>query len=115
MVNAESEMRQSKTFVAWPSNEGELSSYFFERITHGSIRKPLCFHAVSFGPVMYYLQRMAQLALEIQNDVPHDSFLPADSVITSSFTTALDTVNTCAILTDIESLTSPRYGLQKRS
>jgi hypothetical protein len=27
--------------------------------------------------------------------------LPADSVITSSFTTALDTVNTCIILTDI--------------
>lgn len=43
---------------------------------------------------------MAQLALEIQNNAPQDSLLPADSVIYSSFTTALDTVNTYAILTD---------------
>jgi len=43
---------------------------------------------------------MAQLALEVQNNAPHDSLLPADSVIPSSFTTAVDTVNTCAILSD---------------
>jgi hypothetical protein len=43
---------------------------------------------------------MAQLALDVQNNAPHDSLLPADAIITSSFTTALDTVNTCAILTD---------------
>ena len=111
-------MRQSKTFVIWPSNAGELLSNFFERIAHGSVRKSLSFHAVSFGPEAYYLRRMAQLALEIQNNAPHDSLLPADSAITSSFTTALDTVNTSPFLpirNDIGSLTSPRYGLQKRS
>jgi hypothetical protein len=43
---------------------------------------------------------MARLALEVQNSAPQDLFLPADSVITSSFTTALDTVNSCTILTD---------------
>jgi len=56
--------------------------------------KALSFHAVSFGSdtQAYYLQRMAQLALEIQNNAPHDPLLPAGPVIPSSFTTALDTV-----------------------
>jgi hypothetical protein len=59
-------------------------------------RKPLSFHAVSFGNVRYSyrLERMAQLALEIQNNAPRDPLLPAESIIPSSFTTALDTVST---------------------
>jgi hypothetical protein len=43
---------------------------------------------------------MAQLALEIQNNAPQDRLLPAASVIPSSYTTALDTVSTCVLLTD---------------
>ena len=58
--------------------------------------KPLSFHAVSFGNVnySYTLERMAQLALEIQSSAPQDPLLPAESIISSSFTTALDTVST---------------------
>jgi hypothetical protein len=36
---------------------------------------------------------MAQLALEIQNNAPHDPLLPAAASIPSSFNTALDTVS----------------------
>jgi hypothetical protein len=93
-------MRRSRTFVAQPFSEGELLSAFPRASLMVVIRKPLSFHAVSFGSdtSSYYLRRMAQLALEIQNNAPHDPLLPATSVITSSFTTALDTVSTCAII-----------------
>jgi hypothetical protein len=57
---------------------------------------------------------MAQLALEIQNNAPHDPLLPAGPVIASSFTTALDTVRTFLPKERIELLTSPRYSLRKR-
>ncbi|KAI9443933.1 hypothetical protein H4582DRAFT_2125919, partial [Lactarius indigo] len=79
-------------------------------------RKPLSFHAVSFGeewdstifdstrpfipdPSISYqnssastLRKMAQLALKIQNEAPHDPMFPVTARIPSSFTTALDTV-----------------------
>jgi len=76
--------------------------------------KPLSFHAVSFGPKTSSLRRMVQLAREIQNNAPHDSLLPADSVITSSFTTALDTVRlTETSLGFAESLRKPRGSLMR--
>ncbi len=60
------------------------------------LRNPLSFQAVSFGTVnhSHTLRRMAQLALEIQNNAPLDPLLPANSIIPSSYTTALDTVST---------------------
>ena len=66
------------------------------------LRKPLSFHAVSFGNAKsaHILQRMAQLALEIQDNAPQDPLLPAASVIPSSYTTALDTVSTCVFFGD---------------
>jgi len=56
--------------------------------------KPLSFHAVSFGPdsSAHYLKRMTELALEIQNNAPHDPLLPAASFISSSFTSAIDAI-----------------------
>ena len=39
---------------------------------------------------------MAQLALEIQSEAPHDPLRPAPMNIPSSFNTALDTVSTRA-------------------
>ncbi|KAI0246219.1 hypothetical protein BJV78DRAFT_1286673 [Lactifluus subvellereus] len=55
--------------------------------------KPLSFHAVSFGPdgSTVTLRRMAQLALDIQNNAPRDPLLPDTASVPSSFTTALDT------------------------
>ncbi|KAI0253468.1 hypothetical protein BJV78DRAFT_1153084 [Lactifluus subvellereus] len=56
--------------------------------------KPLSFHAVSFGKdnLAATLRRMAELALEVQNEAPHDPLLPTAANIPSSFATALDSV-----------------------
>ena len=59
-------------------------------------RKPLSFHAVSFGEdeSASTLRRMAELALEVQNEAPRDPLLPETANIPSSFATALDSVST---------------------
>jgi hypothetical protein len=36
---------------------------------------------------------MAQIALEVQNNAPHDPLLPAVANVPSSYTEALDTVS----------------------
>jgi len=82
---------------------GWVFFHFSNGLAHCSVRKPLSFHAVSFGrktSTHATLRKMAQLALEIQNNAPHDPLLPADSMIPSSFSTALDTVSTFATLAD---------------
>ena len=57
-------------------------------------RRPLSFHAVSFGldATSSSLRRMAQIALDIQNNAPQDPLLPATTSVPSSYTEALDTV-----------------------
>lgn len=57
-------------------------------------RRPLSFHTVSFGQdvTSTSLRRMAQIALEVQNNAPRDPLLPANANIPSSYTEALDTV-----------------------
>ena len=49
------------------------------------------------------LRKMAQRALEIQDEAPHDPSFPAAARIPSSFTTALDTVRTLAFHTNKQS------------
>ncbi|KAI9453843.1 hypothetical protein BJY52DRAFT_1418099 [Lactarius psammicola] len=74
--------------------------------------KPLSFHSVSFGldSSSSSLRRMAQLALEIQNNAPRNRG-PATS-IPSSFTVALDTVQLAQTFLGIaESLRKPRGSL----
>jgi hypothetical protein len=58
-------------------------------------RRPLSFHAVSFGKDSRSssLRRMAQIASEVQNNVPPDPLLPAAANVPSSYTEALDTVS----------------------
>jgi len=57
-------------------------------------RRPASFHAVSFGhdAASSSLRRMAEIALDVQNNAPRDPLLPANANIPSSFTEALDTV-----------------------
>lgn len=84
-------------FVVLPLDEGELlSTYLLSVSLIFRFRKPLSFHAVSFGNVnyAYTLERMAQIALVIQNNASQDPLPRAESIIPSSFTTALDTVST---------------------
>ena len=88
----------SKMSVALLFSLGELS---FPAIAVGSPvrRKPLSFHSVSFGQdsSSSTLRRMAQLALEVQNNAPRGRG-PATTSIPSSFTVALDTVSTSNVL-----------------
>ena len=57
-------------------------------------RRPLSFHSVSFGrnTSSSSLRRMAQIALQVQNNAPQDPLRPAAAAIPSSYTEALDSV-----------------------
>jgi len=76
--------------------------------------KPLSFHAVSFGQdsESSYMRRMAQIALDIQNNAPRDPLAPAAAIILSSYSQALDTVRLAETFLGIaESLRKPRGSL----
>ncbi|KAH8986573.1 hypothetical protein EDB86DRAFT_2954862 [Lactarius hatsudake] len=93
-------------------------------IQHG---KPLSFHAVFFGPdgestssssnsdqnsPVSTLRKMVDIASEIQDRAPPDPLLPTAARISSSFTTALDTVHLAETFLGIaESLRKPRGSL----
>ncbi|KAF7370363.1 VWFA domain-containing protein [Mycena sanguinolenta] len=79
-----------------------------------ALGKPLSFHAVSFGSASKtsVLRRMAQVALEVQTNAPHDPLIPAESIINSSYSEALDTVRLAeTFLAFAESLKKPRGAL----
>jgi hypothetical protein len=97
-------MRQSKTFFAPLFNGGELALTLSPLTAHSSNRKPLSFQAIFFGKDVWAptLRRMAQLALDIQNNAPDDPSFPATARMPSSFTTALDTVSTRVTNTHLE-------------
>jgi len=76
--------------------------------------KPLSFHAVSFGhdSTSSSLRRMAQIALEVQNNAPRDPLAPAAAIVHSSYAEALDTVRLAETFLGIaESLRKPRGSL----
>jgi hypothetical protein len=68
-------------------------------------RRPLSFHAVSFGQdstssslrrmaqIALEVQKIAQLALEAQSNAPHEPLAALHHAIPSSYTEALDTVS----------------------
>ena len=57
-------------------------------------RRPLSFHAVSFGQnvTSSSLRRMAHIASDVQNNARQDPLLLANACVPSSYTEALDTV-----------------------
>jgi len=80
--------------------------------------RPLSFHAVSFGDESSAssLKRMAQIALEVQNDGANDPLLPAGANVPSSYTEALDTVRLAETFLGIaEALRKPRGFLFQSS
>ncbi|KAI9437933.1 hypothetical protein BJY52DRAFT_1229957 [Lactarius psammicola] len=78
------------------AGEGYVRDEAIYDICRGAVRqgRPLSFHAVFFGQesTSPSLRRMAQIALEVQGDAPHDPLLPAAANVPSSYTEALDTV-----------------------
>jgi hypothetical protein len=69
-----------------------------------NIRRPLSFNAVSFGhdTTSTTLRRMAQIALDVQQNAPQDPLLPANANIPSSYTEALDTVRRKHFVFDLD-------------
>ncbi|KAI0774120.1 hypothetical protein C8Q74DRAFT_810377 [Fomes fomentarius] len=73
--------------------------------------KPLSFHAVAFGPSTGTLRRMAQIARDVESNVPPDPLNP-HAGIPSSYAEALDTVRLAETFLGIaESLAKPRGAL----
>ena len=95
-------MKTSPTFAAEPYAGGMCGSFSIFLVTADSIipRRPLSFHAVSFGmdAVSSSLRRMAQIALDVQNTAPQNPLLPAAASVPSSYTEALDTVRDQCLL-----------------
>ncbi|KAI9460718.1 hypothetical protein F5148DRAFT_1377366 [Russula earlei] len=81
-------------------------------LNDGNTRRPLSFHAVSFGQdsASSSLRRMAQVALDVQqNNAVEDPLLPATATVPSSYTEALDTVRLAETFLGLaESLRKPR-------
>ena len=88
-------------------------------IANSSSRKPLSFHAVSFGPdaSASTLRTMVDLAVGIQNTGPYDPLRLAAETVPSSFTTALDSVSARDPGIDVLQIkpTDARYGSRKYS
>jgi hypothetical protein len=89
-------MKLFSTYAAEPYARGLCGrfSVFVVPADSMNARRPLSFHAVSFGreAASSSLRKMAQIALEVQNNAPQDPLLPAGATIPSSYTEALDTV-----------------------
>ena len=91
-------MHQCIKYVAVPLAKGlsiPTVASFFALTGDSNDRRPLSFHAVSFGDESSAssLKRMAQIALEVQNDGAKEPLLPAGANVPSSYTEALDTVS----------------------
>ena len=89
--------------------------------SYSSSRKPLSFHAVSFGPdaSASTLPTMVDLAVGIQNAGPYDPLRLAAETVSSYFTTALLVDSVSARVPGIDVLqikpTDARYGSRKHS
>ena len=91
-------MKRCMMSVAVPCVKGLLISTLciISRVTKNrENRRALSFHAVSFGQeaTSSSLRRMAQIALDVQTNAPHDPLLPAAANVPSSYSVALDTVS----------------------
>ncbi|KAM5530024.1 hypothetical protein V8D89_016309, partial [Ganoderma adspersum] len=76
-----------------------------------ALGKTVSFHAVSFGPRPSNLQRMAQIARDVENGVPPDPLNP-HARVPSSYHHALDTVRLAETFLGIaDSLAKPRGAL----
>jgi len=91
--------------------EARVSSTVVRELCRKAIAlgQPLSFHTVSFGPYNDRLQRMAQIALEVQTSVPQN---PTSPGVPSSYTEALDTIRLAETFLGIaECLRKPRAAL----
>ncbi|KAI6035781.1 hypothetical protein EDC04DRAFT_2571420 [Pisolithus marmoratus] len=96
--------------------ECHIADQTMQDLCRSSIRlgKAVSFHAVSFGPdtSSIYLRRMADIAIDAQNNAPRDPLAPAAATVMSSYNQALDSVQLAETFLGIaESLRKPRGAL----
>ncbi|KAF9525383.1 hypothetical protein CPB83DRAFT_772200, partial [Crepidotus variabilis] len=90
-------------------NDQDMQTLCRKAITLG---KPLSFHGVAFGTDSATLQRMVQIAQQIEKSAPRDPLLPLTAHVGSSFAEALDSVRLAETFLGIaESLKKPRGAL----
>ncbi|KAI1789533.1 hypothetical protein LXA43DRAFT_1153915 [Ganoderma leucocontextum] len=76
-----------------------------------ALGKPLSFHAVAFGPYSGVLQRMAQIAQDVENRAPQDA-VNLQNHVPSAYHEALNTVRLAETFLGIaDSLSKPRGAL----
>jgi hypothetical protein len=90
-------MKRCIKFVKAPPEKGSSTTVAscHELTDDGNARRPLSFHAVSFGEESSSpsLRRMAKIALEVQNDGAKRLLHSTAANVPSSYTKALDTVS----------------------
>ena len=96
-------------------DNGWVQIALYKRFSLTLRRKPLSFHAVSFGPHNESLRRMAQIAREVEATAPRDPLLPPDAHVESSYATALDSVCFSIISLTFCDLIRSRFDWQKHS
>ncbi|KAF9218569.1 hypothetical protein BS17DRAFT_720337 [Gyrodon lividus] len=107
---------RSPVIIFLSDGECDIADHTMQDFCRTAIRlgKAVSFHSVSFGPdaSSMYLRRMAEIAVDAQNNAPRDPLAPAAATVMSSYTQALDTVQLAETFLGIaESLRKPRGAL----
>ncbi|KAI6101021.1 hypothetical protein EDD16DRAFT_1844403 [Pisolithus croceorrhizus] len=107
---------RSPVIIFLSDGECHIADQTMQDLCRSSVRlgKAVSFHAVSFGPdaSSTYLRRMAEIAIDAQNNAPRDPLAPAAATVMSSYNQALDSVQLAETFLGIaESLRKPRGAL----
>ncbi|KAI6157189.1 hypothetical protein BKA82DRAFT_4325642 [Pisolithus tinctorius] len=107
---------RSPVIIFLSDGESWIADQTMQDLCRSSVHlgKAVSFHAVSFGPdtSSEYLRRMAEIAIDAQNNAPRDPFAPAAATVMSSYNQALDSVQLAETFLGIaESLRKPRGAL----
>ncbi|KAI6163533.1 hypothetical protein EDD17DRAFT_475985 [Pisolithus thermaeus] len=107
---------RSPVIIFLSDGECRIADQTMQDLCRSSVRlgKAVSFHAVSFGPdgSSTYLRRMAEIAINAQNNAPGDRLAPAAATVMSSYSQALDSVQLAETFLGIaESLRKPRGAL----
>ncbi|KZP02990.1 hypothetical protein FIBSPDRAFT_769606, partial [Athelia psychrophila] len=107
---------RSPIIIFLSDGESSISDQTMQNLCRAAVQRgyTLSFHAVSFGRnrAAPSLRRMAQIAQDAQNNAPRDPLMPAEAMVQSSYSEALDSVRLAETFLGIaDSLKKPRGSL----
>ncbi|KZP16668.1 hypothetical protein FIBSPDRAFT_794044 [Athelia psychrophila] len=107
---------RSPIIIFLSDGECSISDQTMQNLCRAAVQRgrALSFHAVSFGPdrAAPSLRRMAQIAQDAQTNAPRDPLMPAEAIVKSSYSEALDSVRLAETFLGIaDSLKKPRGSL----